>query len=252
VERAFSRDEFLTNVMISWVTGSIASSIRLYYERDREAWVLGPGERVEVPTGSARSRRNLAPAPGVRGTLLGPAPVDQDAARSALRRAGGARAAGRGRMRDLPPAAVSRARAVNQGPQPGASWPRLGVRGENERGAIKVRGRSSAARSTAACRTGRVRTRPALPQHQHRSRSACSKRQGKGGTPRRPDRRRGRTRPGCSSARSARNAPTRTPKVEVPSHAHRHTRAPSCQVCCRPRRVGWLSWSAYQKASSGG
>lgn len=54
VERAFTRDELLTNVMIYWVTGCIGSSIRLYYERDREAWVLGPGERVEVPTGFAR------------------------------------------------------------------------------------------------------------------------------------------------------------------------------------------------------
>ncbi len=54
MQRACSRDELLTNVMIYWVTGSIGSSIRLYNYRDREAWVLGPGEPVQVPTGFAR------------------------------------------------------------------------------------------------------------------------------------------------------------------------------------------------------
>ena len=32
VERRFSKDELLTNVMIYWITGTIGSSIRLYYE----------------------------------------------------------------------------------------------------------------------------------------------------------------------------------------------------------------------------
>jgi microsomal epoxide hydrolase len=53
VERRFSRDELLTNIMIYWVTGSIASSTRLYYE-SRKAGRFGPTEeRVEVPTGCA-------------------------------------------------------------------------------------------------------------------------------------------------------------------------------------------------------
>jgi pimeloyl-ACP methyl ester carboxylesterase len=51
VERAFTKDELLTNVMIYWVTQTINSSIRLYYEaahRREEA----PGY-VSIPTGVA-------------------------------------------------------------------------------------------------------------------------------------------------------------------------------------------------------
>lgn len=50
-ERAFTRDQLLTNVMVYWVTGTITSSMRLY----RESRVSG--ERlptVSVPTGVAR------------------------------------------------------------------------------------------------------------------------------------------------------------------------------------------------------
>jgi pimeloyl-ACP methyl ester carboxylesterase len=54
-ERRFTKDELLTNVMIYWVTGSIASSIRLYREAPRGTILqLGPGEKVDVPTGYAR------------------------------------------------------------------------------------------------------------------------------------------------------------------------------------------------------
>ncbi len=51
VERAFSKDELLTNIMIYWVTNTINSSIRLYYE----AAHTPPEtlERVAVPTGMA-------------------------------------------------------------------------------------------------------------------------------------------------------------------------------------------------------
>jgi pimeloyl-ACP methyl ester carboxylesterase len=51
VERAFSKDELLTNIMIYWVTQTINSSTRLYYEVDHT-----PGPmfgRVDVPTGVA-------------------------------------------------------------------------------------------------------------------------------------------------------------------------------------------------------
>ena len=53
VEKRFSKDELLTNIMIYWTTGSITSSLRLYYEHRHSADALGPGERVEVPTGFA-------------------------------------------------------------------------------------------------------------------------------------------------------------------------------------------------------
>ena len=50
IESRFSKDEILTNVMIYWVSESIASSIRIYYESRR-----APREtsRVETPTAVA-------------------------------------------------------------------------------------------------------------------------------------------------------------------------------------------------------
>jgi epoxide hydrolase len=51
--RRFGRDELLTNVTLYWVTGTIASSMRLYYE-SRRSGRFGPvAERVEVPTAAA-------------------------------------------------------------------------------------------------------------------------------------------------------------------------------------------------------
>ncbi len=59
VESQFSRDELLTNVMIYWVTQSITSSARLYYESMRSG-TFGPSdERLEVPTAVALFPREL-------------------------------------------------------------------------------------------------------------------------------------------------------------------------------------------------
>lgn len=59
VESVFTRDELLTNVMIYWVSGSIGSSMRLYYEQfavmpgtSREPAELSK-TKVTVPTGVA-------------------------------------------------------------------------------------------------------------------------------------------------------------------------------------------------------
>jgi pimeloyl-ACP methyl ester carboxylesterase len=51
VESRFTKDDLLTHVTLYWVTGTINSANRLYYERDHEPRFLGPGERVEVPCG---------------------------------------------------------------------------------------------------------------------------------------------------------------------------------------------------------
>lgn len=54
VEKRFSKDEILTNVTIYWVTGTINSSTRLYYESGhapRAATAMTP--KVDVPTGIA-------------------------------------------------------------------------------------------------------------------------------------------------------------------------------------------------------
>ncbi len=63
VERCFSKDQLLTNVMIYWVTETINSSTRLYYEYRHNPWRLAPGTRVEAPTGVAAFPREILRAP---------------------------------------------------------------------------------------------------------------------------------------------------------------------------------------------
>ncbi len=62
VESVFSRDELLTNVMIYWVTETINSSIRLYYEVMQGGTAL-PTEKVPVPMGCAIFPREIYKAP---------------------------------------------------------------------------------------------------------------------------------------------------------------------------------------------
>ena len=52
-ERVFSRDELLTNVMIYWVTETIHSSTRLYYESRERPLRLSPTSRVTPPVAVA-------------------------------------------------------------------------------------------------------------------------------------------------------------------------------------------------------
>ena len=49
VESVFTRDELLTNVMIYWVTQTIVSSTRLYYESRERPLSLSAGNRVKPP-----------------------------------------------------------------------------------------------------------------------------------------------------------------------------------------------------------
>lgn len=60
VESAFARDELLTNLTIYWVTETIGSSMRLYYETMRD-----PGDwgTVNVPTGAAMPAHDMFPTP---------------------------------------------------------------------------------------------------------------------------------------------------------------------------------------------
>ncbi len=53
VERRFSKDELLTNIMIYWVTETINSSIRTYYENAHASSPLAAGQKIEVPAGFA-------------------------------------------------------------------------------------------------------------------------------------------------------------------------------------------------------
>jgi microsomal epoxide hydrolase len=59
VESVFSRDDLLANITVYWVTQTITSSARLYYEAfkgGRASWIT---ERVEVPTGVARFPKEI-------------------------------------------------------------------------------------------------------------------------------------------------------------------------------------------------
>jgi pimeloyl-ACP methyl ester carboxylesterase len=53
-ENTFTRDQLITNVMMYWVTQTIASSARLYWENKRERSSEGSWEYVRAPTGVAR------------------------------------------------------------------------------------------------------------------------------------------------------------------------------------------------------
>jgi hypothetical protein len=53
VEQSFTKDELLATSMIYWVTETIASSTRHYYENRIDPWRFMKNERVEVPCGVA-------------------------------------------------------------------------------------------------------------------------------------------------------------------------------------------------------
>jgi microsomal epoxide hydrolase len=53
VERSFTKDQLLANVMLYWVTGTITSSARLYYETRRSGTASIPSDFIGVPTGVA-------------------------------------------------------------------------------------------------------------------------------------------------------------------------------------------------------
>jgi pimeloyl-ACP methyl ester carboxylesterase len=59
VESVFTKDELLTNIMVYWVTGTITSSTRLYYEMFKGGRLGLLEKSVEVPTGVARFPREI-------------------------------------------------------------------------------------------------------------------------------------------------------------------------------------------------
>jgi microsomal epoxide hydrolase len=63
VERSFTKDELLAQITTYWVTGTIASASRLYYERVQEGTDAWSRRRVEVPTGCAIFPRDVKRAP---------------------------------------------------------------------------------------------------------------------------------------------------------------------------------------------
>ncbi|MGH7933925.1 MAG: alpha/beta fold hydrolase, partial [Candidatus Binataceae bacterium] len=63
VESRFTKDQLLTNIMIYWVTQTINSSTRLYYEARHHAWRPDPNARVETPTAAAIFPREILKPP---------------------------------------------------------------------------------------------------------------------------------------------------------------------------------------------
>ena len=60
VEQRYTKDELLTSFTIYWVTNTIGSSIRAYYERVHNDPQVEPGRRFDgVPTGVAMPRKGL-------------------------------------------------------------------------------------------------------------------------------------------------------------------------------------------------
>jgi pimeloyl-ACP methyl ester carboxylesterase len=59
VERRFSKDQLLANVTLYWVTQTINSSFRLYYDARHHPAPLGPGDRVTVPIAVALTREEV-------------------------------------------------------------------------------------------------------------------------------------------------------------------------------------------------
>jgi pimeloyl-ACP methyl ester carboxylesterase len=63
VESVYTKDELLTNITIYWVSQTISSSIRIYYESQRDTLSLAPGERIEVPTAVACFPKDISRPP---------------------------------------------------------------------------------------------------------------------------------------------------------------------------------------------
>ncbi|HET9489201.1 MAG TPA: alpha/beta fold hydrolase [Methylomirabilota bacterium] len=63
VERRFSRDVLLTNVMLYWVTGAVGSSFWPYYARHHGPWPISERQPVTVPTAYAAFPREILRPP---------------------------------------------------------------------------------------------------------------------------------------------------------------------------------------------
>ncbi|MDV2480726.1 epoxide hydrolase [Methanoculleus sp. Wushi-C6] len=63
IERRFSKDDLLTNIMIYWATETIASSVRLYYENVHALPLDFLEQRIDVPMGMAVFPKDFIPPP---------------------------------------------------------------------------------------------------------------------------------------------------------------------------------------------
>ncbi|MGE0825286.1 MAG: epoxide hydrolase family protein [Candidatus Binatia bacterium] len=63
VEKSYTKDQLLTNITIYWVTQTINSSTRLYYEERHHPWLMGKDEKIAVPTAIALFPKEIACPP---------------------------------------------------------------------------------------------------------------------------------------------------------------------------------------------
>ena len=63
VERRFTKDELLTTITIYWVTQTIGSSTRLYYESQHDPWSIPAGESIRVPCAVASFPKEISRPP---------------------------------------------------------------------------------------------------------------------------------------------------------------------------------------------
>jgi pimeloyl-ACP methyl ester carboxylesterase len=63
VEQRFTKDELLTNITIYWVTQTINSSTRLYYESQHNPWRFRQAERIGVPCAVALFPKEISHPP---------------------------------------------------------------------------------------------------------------------------------------------------------------------------------------------
>jgi pimeloyl-ACP methyl ester carboxylesterase len=63
VERRFTKDQLCDFLTMYWATGTIASSMRLYWAERGDRWRLGPGEKIEAPAAVADFPHEIVRAP---------------------------------------------------------------------------------------------------------------------------------------------------------------------------------------------
>ena len=63
VEKSYTKDELLTIVTIYWVTQTISSSTRMYYENQKAVWTMNRDEKVAAPVGMAMFPQEISKPP---------------------------------------------------------------------------------------------------------------------------------------------------------------------------------------------
>ena len=63
VEKRFTKDELLTTITIYWVTQTISSSTRMYFENQKDVWSMEAEDRIQVPSAMAMFPQDIGKPP---------------------------------------------------------------------------------------------------------------------------------------------------------------------------------------------